>query len=493
MKFTLNQIKPHSRLDLIFIIIFILICVVGPLFYISSIRLWDDEAAYLVIGDSISKGSVLYRDVADVKSPGTYYLAALVITVVGKSLIAARILACVFQAASAILIFVLGTKIIDKKIGMTASILYLIAAYITIFQGYYFMAEPFAVFFSLLSVLYFFKNDLRYYFLAGIFLGIGVLFKQTTILLFGVFLLFYLLRLRFKNNRTKDYVLNSTKILITIFLGVAVPLALVFLYFYIMGAADEMLYYTILFLTEYKLPFIPMIMIYGFSSYLPVWLLFSSMLLFIGYNFLKGKTFDEKHLFLAIWALILLYPALTIILNQRVLFAVPPMSLLAALLIRSIYQNLKSKQASNQLKSFIISIFLITTGIAAGANISLYTFSIEAYGLEDQIQDLNEIEQYVDGKVHIFPNDNKLFFFSNLTPNVKYIGHVFSEEMAEQVVNDLEINNVSYIVGLKNFVNQIEEKKIGASNPRIIIYDYIQTHYDILTTTNSSIIYKLKG
>jgi len=348
------------------------------------------------------------------------------------------------------------------------------------------------VFFTLLSIAFFLKNSFRYNFLAGIFLGIAVLFKQTTILLYGVYFLFFLLNLRYKTNRTKDYILKSAKTLTTIFLGVAIPLLLIFLYFLLIGAVDEMIYYSILFLTDYKLPFTPILLFNGFFSYLPVWMLFISMIILIGYNYLKGKTSNEKHLFLTLWALLMLYPALTIILNQRIFFAIPPISLLAALLLQKIYQNLKNNQKSIQIKSLIIIFLLITTGIATVINFTTYTYSIETFSHKVQIQNLNEIKQYVDGKAYVFPADNVLFFFSNLTPGVKYLGQVFSEEMANQVVNDLETNNVSYIVGKKNYIFEIEEKKIETSNPNYIIYNHIQKHYDILTTTNTSIIYKLK-
>jgi 4-amino-4-deoxy-L-arabinose transferase-like glycosyltransferase len=44
------------------------------------------------------------------------------------------------------------------------------------------MTEPFAVFFILLSVLCFFKDGYPAKLIAGFLLGVGVLFKQTTIL-----------------------------------------------------------------------------------------------------------------------------------------------------------------------------------------------------------------------------------------------------------------------------------------------------------------------
>lgn len=86
-----------------------------------------------------------------------------------------------------------------------------------------------------------------------------------------------------------------------------------------------------------------------------------------------------------------------------------------------------------------------------------------------------------------------IFFYSNFTPAVTYLGLVFNNDMAEQVITDLKTNNVSYIVGEKNFVDRMEKKEIELSNPRYIIYDYIQTNYSVVPLTSTSYIYKLKG
>jgi len=174
-------------------------------------------------------------------------------------------------------------------------------------------------------------------------------------------------------------------------------------------------------------------------------------------------------LFLALWALLLLYPAITIILNQRVLFAIPAISLLASLLFQRTYQNFKKPNFSKKYKLFFITIILSTTIISAGLNISLYSSFIEASNIDDQIQNYNEIKQYINGKVHIFPNDNVLFFYSNFTPAVTYLGLVFNNDMSEQVITYLKTNNVSYIVVEKNFVDIMEKKEIELSNSRYII------------------------
>lgn len=487
-----NRLKSFNKINIFFIFLFFTISIIAPIIYITSIALWCDEAAYIVIGEQIKNGSVMYRDIADVKTPGTYYIAALIITIAGKSMIAGRIFTAIIHAGSALLIFFLGVKIKNKKVGMIASILFLIAVYIPIFQSFYYLAEPFAVFFSILSVLFFLKNDIRYNFISGIFLGISVLFKQTTVLLFGVYLIFYLLHLRYKINRKKDYVLDSAKILIAIFLGLVTPLLLIFLYFLIMGAANDIIYYTILFLFDYKVEFKLTSLVGGFYSYLPIWILFLSMTSITFYNFIKRKSLDDKNLFLVLWALLLLYPAIVIVFSQRVLFAIPPISLLAAILLNNMFKKFKDKQRSIQLKSHIIISILITTCIAAGYNFTVCSYSIENVNIENQMKRLNEIKQYVEGEIYIFPTDWTLYYFSNLTPGVKYMGSIFSEEMANSVINGFESNNIIYIVCRSEYINKIEEKKIEASNPNHVIYNHIKTHYDILTTTNSSIIYKLK-
>jgi len=162
-----------SRWHLLFIALFFFFGVIVPIYYISY-PLLGDETTFLAIGNSIKNGALLYRDVADIKPPGIFYLAALVFSVAGKSFIAARILTYFVNAASAILIFAIGTKVKDNNVGMIVAILFLIGAYLPLFQGYYYMIEPFAVFFILLSVLFFLRDGYRSKFIAGLILGIGL-------------------------------------------------------------------------------------------------------------------------------------------------------------------------------------------------------------------------------------------------------------------------------------------------------------------------------
>jgi len=263
-----------------------------------------------------------------------------------------------------------------------------------------------------------------------------------------------------------------------------------------MGVANEMLYYTIFILKDHSLPIVPYKTILSFFSYLPLLLFSICLVLVAAYNsFFKRKIVDNKNLFLMLWMLLFSIPTLTFFrFTHRFLFVIPPISLLSALLLSSLYQTLKRKQISNQVKCFIISTLLITTVIASGTNIYLLSFRED---VDDQIQSFYEVEQYVDGKVYAFRVKNGLFFFTNLTPGVTYLGTIFCTDLAEKIISDLQVNNVSYIVADRDVIDELERGGIEyASKPHNIIYDYIKEHYqmltEVLTTYGDYIIYKLK-
>ena len=491
----MEKLKNLSRSQLLFILLFILFGVIVPITYISA-PLHVDESTFLVIGNSIKDGSLLYKDVANIKSPGVFYLSALVFSVVGKSFIAVRILTYLVHIISAFLMYRLGKKIADKNIGMIASLLFLIGVYIPQFHGYRYLTESYAVLFTLLSMFFFLKEGYRAKFITGLALGIGIIFKQTAIFLFGVFLLVYLLNLRYQTNRTKGYIVNSVKNLIFISLGTAIPLLIVFLYFFAMGAAYEMLYYTIFTSTSTfgsSLSGIMDVLIIDILSYLPIWLLSLSMVLVVGYNYLKGKTLNAKYFLLTLWLLVFSYNSF-LRGSHRILFVIPPATILAALLFYDLYKNLKKKPNSLQLKCFIVSTFLIIVGISSALNI-YERVSMSYWTVDDQIKSAAEVEPYIDdGKMYTFPFQNHLFFFSNLTPYTRIIGDIYSTESIDEVIRDLETNNVTYIVAIKDAMDTLEsgEQTTRYTPPKYIFYDYIVDHYQPVETLEYYYIYKLK-
>src|SRR3972149_9250866 len=61
---------------------------------------YGDEAIYLVIGQKILGGGLMYVDIFDHKTPGIYYLAAATIRILGASIWSWRFLLMIWTIAS---------------------------------------------------------------------------------------------------------------------------------------------------------------------------------------------------------------------------------------------------------------------------------------------------------------------------------------------------------------------------------------------------------
>ena len=155
-----------------------------------------DEGAFLTIAQEILHGRVPYRDVFDHKPPGVYYLLASVLALtahgtVTAQLFAARGLALVADALTALGLFTLGKRWWRSSVGVAAALLWLLAA--PFYGGSQVFTEPFAVAPTIWAfVVMTRRQTVRAAFSAGLLLALGALFKQTAILaLPGLLILLY--------------------------------------------------------------------------------------------------------------------------------------------------------------------------------------------------------------------------------------------------------------------------------------------------------------
>jgi len=86
----------------------------------------------------MAKGAGLYVDVADHKSPGVYALAAGAVELFASPHRALRVLTYLVATLSGVLVYVFGRDRFDKRTGMTASLLFLLVAYLPHFDGFFF-------------------------------------------------------------------------------------------------------------------------------------------------------------------------------------------------------------------------------------------------------------------------------------------------------------------------------------------------------------------
>src|SRR3954469_16746740 len=83
-----------------------------------------DEGEYAYAGQLILQGVPPYKDAYNMKLPGTYAAYALLMAVFGQSASGIHIGLAFINAASIVLIFLIGRKILDEPAGVAAAISY---------------------------------------------------------------------------------------------------------------------------------------------------------------------------------------------------------------------------------------------------------------------------------------------------------------------------------------------------------------------------------
>lgn len=167
----------------------------------------QDEGVFLTIGNSLASGKVPYSDFFDHKPPGIYYLFSLIALTFGKNILVFRVVLLLANLFSALLVFFIAIKI-KKGTEVFAALLFLIS--LIFFEGNYLVAEPFLVFFLLLGLfcllLYEENKKLPFLILAGFFLAVMCLFKQTAFLSF-VPIVLYLIISKYKSKEVALFLL----------------------------------------------------------------------------------------------------------------------------------------------------------------------------------------------------------------------------------------------------------------------------------------------
>ncbi len=148
-----------------------------------------DEGSFATIARGLLAGALPYRDAFDHKGPGVYYALAGVFGLTrGLSplaqVVAARVLMLMVNVLSAVVIYALGRRWCDERVGLVAAMLWL--AFAPVFDGSRVFTEGFAVLPTLLAVWLSFSlapSTLRSLG-AGALLGAASAFKQTSVLAF---------------------------------------------------------------------------------------------------------------------------------------------------------------------------------------------------------------------------------------------------------------------------------------------------------------------
>ena len=489
-----------KKYRVILFIIFLGILLYVP--YFSS-NVHSDEGGYLFRGNSIANGANLYKDYPTSKVPGLFYLLGFVFLVFGRSLFIARALLLTFHVMTAIVLYAIGKKLWNEKIGILSSVTYLIGVSLPTMYVHYVLMEPFMNFFSLLGIFFFFhyreQQKQRYLVFSGIFIGISALFKQPGIFTFLSILFFYIVGLYIIENRTKQYITKSFKEILFLFLGLLLPIIIIVFQLWFTSSLDSFIEYAIMLKGEQKghqslalvNPIRPYFA-YIFLSYSFIWVPSIISFLIILKMFLKRRIVD-KNTFLAIWIILSLVPSMRVLNSHYFVQAFPPACLLASLILlkiklKPILRNEKLAIEYKKLATMIILGMIVFVSIIANAHFQLFVQNKETTPLSEQREVANYIKSHTseDEKIFAFEKCPWVYFLSDRESAVKRLYFRLSNLNSSDInetIEQIKKNNVRYLV-VYHGVMYKEESNITHS-----FYRFIESNYEIEKSYNRIDIY----
>ncbi|OGY29242.1 MAG: hypothetical protein A3F35_01635 [Candidatus Woykebacteria bacterium RIFCSPHIGHO2_12_FULL_45_10] len=229
----LNIFEKHRFL---FILIFITFLIRLPSLFEPF--WYGDEAIYLVIGQKILRGGLLYVDIFDHKTPGIYYLAAATIAFLGQTIWSFRFLLMVWTLTALVVFFFLSKKLFDEKIARLATIFLAALTSTPLLEGNIGNSEILMMLPISLGLIYGLNKK---FFWSGVFFSLSFLLKFPAIFDFGAFFIFLTLGANRKN------VFPTIKNLFSLTAGYLLPIALSVIYFAWNGALSAYLFSALLF------------------------------------------------------------------------------------------------------------------------------------------------------------------------------------------------------------------------------------------------------
>lgn len=267
-----------------------------------------DEFFYLTAAKEINAGGFPYRDFADIKPAGIYYIYALADKLAGGDVKTDFFVLRIFSVSAVFLIslflWIIGKKLFDEKSGYGAALIF--AVYSTCVRGSEVLpanTELFSSLFLVVSIFFFCRSrDLfKIYDLAAasFFLSLSFLVNQRS----GIAAVVYVLIL-FIFSENKKAAFLKTLFSAFIFL---LPLFALILFYYLNGALEDFLnwqyFFTKYYIGAYSLParIFRGVLVYRFFAGLLPLLFFSGYLLIVG----KERRKKREYIFLSLLLLFL--------------------------------------------------------------------------------------------------------------------------------------------------------------------------------------------
>lgn len=216
-----------------------------------GIPLERDEGEYAYAGQLILQGVPSYTLAYNMKFPGTYAAYAAIMSIFGQTIAAVHLGLLLVNAATIIVIFLLGRRLVNSVVGFAAATSYAVLSVSPSVLGFAGHATHFVLLPVLGGTLLLLNaTDGRPFarlFASGLLFGLGVLMKQPAVF-FALGAAIYVVTGNLRGRSRREKIFLRTSIFST---GVILPLGFTCLVFWYIGVFERFWYWTIDYARQY--------------------------------------------------------------------------------------------------------------------------------------------------------------------------------------------------------------------------------------------------
>jgi hypothetical protein len=468
-----------------------------------------DEGEYAYMGKLILDGHPPYTLAYNMKLPGTYYMYAIIMGVFGESIVGVHIGLTCITIASMFLVFLISRNFVSKIGAVISTASFGIIGTSWTLLAHAAHATHFIIFFALLGIYVIFqlykseKNKLFKYFISGVFFSLAFICKQS-----GLFFVFFGFTVIITKEFNLKPLFSLLKHLTIFFLGFAVPVLIMFLYFYFFADFDKFWFWTVEYLSKYgnqvpvseglnmfKMGLISITANYSSVGYIALWVV---SLIGIPLIFINKASRQNKILVFSF----LLFSFLTIIpgfyFRAHYFIALLPAVALLIAVFFEFFNNFfinKLKRPYLVYVSFLVFIILIGTGIKANADFLFKQnpkiLGKRVYGSNPFVESI-KIAEFLkqnttkDDKIAVLGSEPQICFYANRYSATGYIYtynlvelHSYALSMQKEMAKEIEVNKPKYIL----FIN-IDKSWLIRPNSETFIFkwanEYINKNYRLV-------------
>jgi 4-amino-4-deoxy-L-arabinose transferase-like glycosyltransferase len=242
-----------------------------------EIPLERDEGGYAYTASQLLEGVPPFAEAYDVKMPFLYVLYAGFIALFGKTIAGIHLGLLIFSAMTAILIYLLGRRILDESAGLAAGVLYSVLSISQHVQGFVANTEQLLLPFALTGVLFYLKGTTNkpdvaesiglrataeeppaengsagLFFASGLMLGIAFIVKHHAIFFAAAIGLHYLLKIYFNQPRKGVLLWKHLTHGALLLSGMILPFAIQTLIYVQLGLFDKYYYWLFKYIRLYN-------------------------------------------------------------------------------------------------------------------------------------------------------------------------------------------------------------------------------------------------